>query len=366
MPDSLLHVPEGDHNPYDAVPWSRQPLEPLADEPFRVGVRGTGHDGVVVEWRSASDTGEAPLTLEGDTWIGHIGPFGDDGRYRFVGSRGAIGESRTEWFKVPITRWQPIFFRGVLPDADRILVVGDGALLTLAPTADGALDWQLETTLLRHDGSPSTQHQGWSVRVADDGDVVVTCGSTRLNLRAARAQTGSATTAWRLGWALDPAERLLGTGERHDHVDQRGRSPDVRVFEQYKQQGSRTYFPAPWLVSTRGYGLAIHGAARVRYDLGQTVANEASVTVPTTSVASGRWYLGAPEEVLATYVTDIGKPAPMPIWAYGPWMSGNEWDSDRRVREVVDRTQAEDTPATVLVIEAWSDESTFYLFNDTD
>ncbi len=199
MPDTLLHVPEGDHNPYDAVPWSRQPLEPLADEPFRVGVRGTGHDGVVVEWRSASETGEAPLTLEGDTWIGHIGPFEDDGQYRFVGSRRAAGESRTEWFKVPITRWQPIFFRSVLPEAGRILVVSDDALLTLAPTADGALDWRLETTPARQGGSPSTQHQGWGVRVADDGDVVVTRDSRQLILRAARAQTGSARSAWRLG-----------------------------------------------------------------------------------------------------------------------------------------------------------------------
>ena len=157
MTDTLLHVPEGDHNPYEAVPWSRQPLEPLADEPIRVGVRGPDHDDVTVQWRSGSETGEAPLTREGDSWIGYLGPFRDESHYRFVGSRGAVGESRTEWFTVPISRWQPIAFHNVLADVTHILVIADDAVLTLGPTADGALDWRLETAPPRQAGSRSTQ-----------------------------------------------------------------------------------------------------------------------------------------------------------------------------------------------------------------
>src|SRR5262249_1712091 len=46
------------------------------------------------------------------------------------------------------------------------------------------------------------------------------------------------------------------------------------------------------------------------------------------------------------------------------WMSGNEWNTQARVMEEVDQTLAHDVPATVLVIEAWSDETTFYIWND--
>src|SRR6185436_5887261 len=50
----------------------------------------------------------------------------------------------------------------------------------------------------------------------------------------------------------------------------------------------------------------------------------------------------------------------------GPWMSGNEWNTQARVIEEVEQTQKYDIPATVLVIEAWSDETTFYIWNDAE
>lgn len=54
----------------------------------------------------------------------------------------------------------------------------------------------------------------------------------------------------------------------------------------------------------------------------------------------------------------------LPAWALGPWMSSNNWDSEAEVRHQVDLSQKHEIPATVLVIEAWSDEATFYVFND--
>ena len=54
----------------------------------------------------------------------------------------------------------------------------------------------------------------------------------------------------------------------------------------------------------------------------------------------------------------------MPSWALGPWMSSNNWDNEAEVRKQVALTEEHGIPATVLVIEAWSDEATFYIFND--
>jgi alpha-glucosidase (family GH31 glycosyl hydrolase) len=45
-------------------------------------------------------------------------------------------------------------------------------------------------------------------------------------------------------------------------------------------------------------------------------------------------------------------------------MSGNEWNTQARVMEQVAETLRHEIPVTVLVIEAWSDESTFYIWND--
>jgi alpha-D-xyloside xylohydrolase len=45
-------------------------------------------------------------------------------------------------------------------------------------------------------------------------------------------------------------------------------------------------------------------------------------------------------------------------------MSSNNWDNQAEVEKQVALTEEHGIPATVLVIEAWSDEATFYIWND--
>jgi alpha-glucosidase (family GH31 glycosyl hydrolase) len=59
-----------------------------------------------------------------------------------------------------------------------------------------------------------------------------------------------------------------------------------------------------------------------------------------------------------------GRPSLPPDWAFGLWMSANEWNTQRRVEEVVTQTERHGIPASVIVLEAWSDENTFYIWND--
>ncbi len=53
-----------------------------------------------------------------------------------------------------------------------------------------------------------------------------------------------------------------------------------------------------------------------------------------------------------------------PRWAFGPWMSSNNWDNQALTLREAQKTVDLDLPATVLVLEQWSDEATFYAFND--
>ena len=53
-----------------------------------------------------------------------------------------------------------------------------------------------------------------------------------------------------------------------------------------------------------------------------------------------------------------------PLWAFGLWMSGNEWNSQARVQHEVEQSLAHEIDPSVMVIEAWSDETTFYIWND--
>ncbi len=331
-----------------------------------MGVRaGAAFESVAVEWMVAGNTGRWPLDRTDDVWTGKIGAFPDSGRYRFVASRRGSGvEVTTDWFPLPIAHWEAVRFISLAAANGWIGAAGERAVFSFSSSEENSLDWNLTEGSIQRGDADEVALGGWAASL-HDGRLLLSRNGVEFLLGVEMCRADNELIAWRLSWRLEPDERIFGTGERFDALDQRGRTPDVRVYEEYKQQGARSYFPLPWLWSTGGYGIAIDGLSRVSYDLGALNPDEASVTIPTGASASGRWYLGTPKEMLWAYVRDAGLPAPMPIWAYGPWMSGNEWNSDARVREVVERTRAEGIPATVLVIEAWSDEVTFYLFNGT-
>src|SRR5690606_3091609 len=59
-----------------------------------------------------------------------------------------------------------------------------------------------------------------------------------------------------------------------------------------------------------------------------------------------------------------GRPAGIPDWAYRPWISSNEWNTQERVEAEVARSLAEGIPVGAVVIEAWSDEGTIHIWRD--
>jgi alpha-glucosidase (family GH31 glycosyl hydrolase) len=152
-----------------------------------------------------------------------------------------------------------------------------------------------------------------------------------------------------------------GFGERYNALDQAGNRVDQFVYNQYKEQGLRTYMPMPVGYSDAGFGLHIATDSYSWFDLTQpgririgVEADRLSLDLLTGSIA----------EQISQFMALTGDPEPVPAWALGPWMSSNNWDSEAEVRKQVALTVEHEIPATVLVIEAWSDEATFYIFND--
>jgi alpha-glucosidase (family GH31 glycosyl hydrolase) len=180
----------------------------------------------------------------------------------------------------------------------------------------------------------------------------------------------AATRRVRVTFDSPTDEAFYGFGERFNALDQRGEILDVRCFEEYKNQGKRTYIPMPWFVSSRGYGLYLETSRYVVYDLAASAQDRWSFEAEVGPAGDLKLMLFTSPDlqdligITGLFSDYVGKPAPLPDWAFGPWMSGNEWNSQARVLEEVEQTIQHDIPATVLVIEAWSDESTFYIWND--
>lgn len=163
---------------------------------------------------------------------------------------------------------------------------------------------------------------------------------------------------------LERDERLYGTGERFDRLDRRGTSVVNTVYNQYKDQGDRTYMPVPLVLSSRGCGLWVDTDRVGELDLGGGLSDRLRlrfraerlefVLIPGPSLP----------DVLDRFTRLTGRPALPPRWSFGPWMSSHNWGSQAEVERQVALTEKYDIPASVLVIEQWSDETTFCLFND--
>ncbi|MDQ2623341.1 MAG: hypothetical protein M3Y45_09935, partial [Actinomycetota bacterium] len=178
-----------------------------------------------------------------------------------------------------------------------------------------------------------------------------------------------------MGFGARNGERYMGFGERSNAVDQRGREVENWVGEgpyQPRESGfikgfvppwsvrakpDDTYFPMPWMLSSRGYGVLARETRPVYYRLGDDRADTWSVEVartvpgleqqpddrPSPTQLRLNFYAGpTPARTLSRLTRAIGRqPDPAP-WFLGPWVQAHGGD-----RATVDRLQQADIPSSV-------------------
>ncbi|MBO0981503.1 TIM-barrel domain-containing protein [Microbacterium sp. SD291] len=343
----IRHRPLGSGHPYSIDTEQRSPIDPVAGEPLTIGARTTPDvervdcELTVVAPDGAKTTRIVPLarvarTSRGQTvdgghlasaqarlarkaegWAATIDapPAGSHLSYRLVGFASDGGEQHTRWFQTTVFAWRSASDDAVAGDGRRRVIPG-------------------------------------SVRVLSDG------------VHVCRV---------RFALPLRPGEHVTGLGERYDALDHRGTSLDSVVFEQYKSQGAerKTYMPMPFahVVGADGWGFHIRTSRRVWFDIGQTEPDALWVEVETAAedggvAASIAFYDGSPTRVLEAFLDEVGRAEELPEWVFELWASGNEWNTQERVMRELDAHREHDIPVGSVVIEAWSDESTFTAFRD--
>ena len=330
---TLEHGPLGNEHPYLAEPTERTPRYPLAGDDVSIGIRAAPElKAVSVRW-----------TLNGvpQATIQATSESGSANLWRAVLPTQKDGSEINYW------------------------VEAKGAN-SLGPFTYRTFDWQAQPqTSVRWQSTKPGVWEGQLVNASSESvDVpLIPLLVERLNGDSA------ATQRIRLTFACPPDEAFYGFGERFNALDQRGQRLDVRCFEEYKNQGTHTYIPMPFFVSSRCYGLFLDTSRHVTYDLAASAQDRWSFEAETGPDGNLKLVLLTSPDLLritGLFSEYIGKPEMLPAWAFGPWMSGNEWNTQSRVMEEIDQTRNHDIPATVLVIEAWSDETTFYIWNDAE
>jgi alpha-glucosidase (family GH31 glycosyl hydrolase) len=372
----IRHTPLGSGHPYSPDTDQRWPVLPVAGEPLRIGSR-TSPDVTAVTLKLTEvlasgkhvtrevpcapvlrssrgqqiDGGhlasaQAKLARKSGGWEATVQVDADavSLSYRLVAADGATMR-RTRVSRAEVARWEDASDGLVAVDGQR--GIGPGRVPTLAP------------------------------------------GIVPGSVRALRTATHVAKVRFCL--PLAAGEHVAGFGERFDRLDHRGTSLDSVVFEQYKSQGAmrRTYMPMPFahVVGGSGWGFHVDTSRRVWFDAGEADAGlltiEAETATPVGSPHGGspadasadisaasppavtlRTFAGNPTEVLDAFLEHAGRPEELPDWVLRVWASGNEWNTQAEVERQVALHAEHKIPVGSIVVEAWSDESTFTVWRD--
>lgn len=341
----IRHLPDGIF-PFDDCGYARTPLHPMTGQEIHIDCLCDGGEPALEMagqpaalrpvrtekgWRFTLPAMEKPCTL----------------RYRLV-----CGEESTRWFDLEVLSHAAV---------EKPLRVGAGwvelcsGVYLSCRKEEGGTAFTL--TCRQPEDTPCdavTFGEGGLWRMTLEGGRSLVCPRMTLGLRA------NGTAAWQEMELQGIHHHVYGTGERFDAADQQGRGSCGRVVEHFTRQGEWSYLPVPMFLTDGGFGLYRETGRSVAMAFGETIR----LSSPVCEGMTDHLLTGAPDRQLREYLRLTGGAALPPEWAFGLWISANGWKCDADVDEQLRELKAHDCPASVMVLEAWSDESTFYRWSD--
>jgi alpha-glucosidase (family GH31 glycosyl hydrolase) len=164
---------------------------------------------------------------------------------------------------------------------------------------------------------------------------------------------GGDVVAWGAAFVAAPDERFFGLGERSDAAEHRGARVESYVSDGpwitadrsliagilpppgFRARDDATYFPMPWVLSSRGYGVLVDNDETVYHALAVPERPDAwSIEVvgapdgmparPGPATLRFRVFAGPrPADVLRRFTAALGRqPPPAAPWVFGPWYQG--------------------------------------------
>jgi alpha-D-xyloside xylohydrolase len=161
---------------------------------------------------------------------------------------------------------------------------------------------------------------------------------------------------------LGIGEHIYGLGERFGPLVKNGQSIDIWNADG-GTSSEQAYKNVPFYVSDRGYGVLVDDTGHVSFEVGSENVERVQFSVAGESL---QYYViaGDPATVLDRYTTLTGKPASVPAWSYGLWLSTSfttDYD-EATVTRFIDEMAAHDLPLSVFHFDCfWMRE-----FNWTD
>ncbi|PPG38263.1 alpha-xylosidase [Pseudoclavibacter sp. RFBA6] len=149
--------------------------------------------------------------------------------------------------------------------------------------------------------------------------------------------------------SLEVGELIYGLGERFGPLVKNGQNVEVWNADG-GTSSEQAYKNVPFYLSDRGYGVLVDNAGHVSFEVGSEAVERVQFSVPgerlTYYVIGG----GSPEAVLDRYTQLTGRPAKVPAWSYGLWLSTSFTTDyeETTVTEFIDAMAERELPLSVF------------------
>ncbi len=144
-----------------------------------------------------------------------------------------------------------------------------------------------------------------------------------------------------------PGEKIFGFGEQYGEFNKRGQKLHLYTDDARGSQNDKSHKPIPFFLSNMGYGMFLHTSAPITCDMGKHYAG-------VNTIYSGDdeldlfIFIGTPKDILDEYTSITGKPAMLPLWSFGFWMSRITYLTEDEGREVAARMREHQIPCDVI------------------
>ncbi len=181
--------------------------------------------------------------------------------------------------------------------------------------------------------------------------------ATRLRARV----EGASHRSLALPFACDETASFAGLGAQYDDTDQRGDAFPLWVQEQgLGRRGDgpitgsphHTYFPMPWWIDWRGFGVLVDTDARVLVDLCRADPEVAWIEVEDAAPLDVIVVHGpSPAEIVRALGDEVGRAPRPPAWAFSPWI-GMQGGRDVVLSEVA-ALESAGVPFSAVWVQDW-------------
>jgi alpha-D-xyloside xylohydrolase len=232
-------------------------------------------------------------------------------------------------------------FGGMIDPEPRFEVFGGAADPKVGhDAADGVA--HLESGSLRADVRTAG---GWGVEFVGGGRTLTS--STARSVGIVTDASGAPYVHEQL--TMGVGEHIYGLGERFGPLVKNGQSVDIWNADG-GTASEQAYKNVPFYLSDAGYGVFVDDPGLVSFEVGTEVVSRNQFSVAGHRMRYYVIYGPTPKEILRKYTALTGRPARLPAWSYGLWLSTSFTTSydEKTVTSFVDGMAERDLPLSVF------------------